>query len=1075
MPSFFIDRPVFAWIVALAIFVAGALVTPFLPVAQYPRLTPPRIVIAAMYPGASPESVDNTVASVIEESLDGAEGLQYYETTSDSLGELEIAATFSSGTNPDIAMVDVQNRMKQIESRLPQQVVQQGITVFKSTGTFLMLVALTSTDGRRDSVELSDYINRYMLRELKRAPGVGSAELWDAGEALRVWIDPMKLREYNLAAADVTQAIAAQNATVTAGTLGDVPFVTGQQLTASVTVRGQLISPAEFGEIVLKAQTDGSAVRLKDVARVELGRDSYASFSRLNGKPAATVGIRLSPQGNAMETSEAIRTKLAELSRSLPPGVAVEIPFDSSKFVHVALHEVALTLFEAVLLVFLVMWLFLRDLRYALVPTVVIPVALTGALLALYVLGMSINVFTMFALVLAIGILVDDAIVVVENVDRVMREEGLAPRAATRRAMQQMGGAIVGITAVLTAVFVPMAFFPGSVGGIYRQFTVAMIASILVSAFTALSLTPALCANLLKAPPRDALRRGMHGAHRSHDAHGSHAGSGRSFGFSAAFDWTSRGYRGLVVRVLRRARPMFVVYLVLAGACAVLYLHMPGGFLPQEDQAQLQVMVQLPAGATQARTLAVVEQAETILKRESAVANVTSVVGWSFQGSGQNVAMLFVDLKDWSLRATDAGTLRDTLNRSLSKIMDGDVAAQMPPSVPGMGHSEGFVMRLEDRGGIGIAGLSAAREQLFDKARTNPAFADVHSEALPDAPRIVLDVDRAKAYALGVSFDKIGDALGNTFGSTYIDDFPSGGRMRRVMVAADAPSRMTEDSLMNLSVRNSAGQMVPLTSVASLHWTTGPSVLTRYNGSPSLDVSGRPANGVSSGAAMAEMERLAQALPVGVGFDWTDTALEETRAARLTPVLIGLSLLAVFMALAALYESWTIPLAVLTIVPLGVIGAVIAMLVRDMPNDVYFKVGMITVIGLSAKNAILIVQFARTLSADGTPLAEAIVAAASARFRPIVMTSAAFLLGVVPLLVSSGAGAESRRSIGTGVFGGAITATVLGLVFTPLAFYIVVSGQRFIQRRVKSMTRGKVAASVESEVPSGDVQGSQEG
>jgi len=1075
VPSFFIDRPVFAWIVALAIFVAGALVTPFLPVSQYPRLTPPRIVIDAMYPGASPESVDNTVASVIEESLDGAEGLQYYETTSDSLGELEIAATFSAGTNPDIAMVDVQNRMKQIESRLPQQVVQQGISVFKSTGTFLMLVALTSTDGQRDSVELSDYVNRTMLRDLKRAPGVGSAELWDAGEALRVWIDPMKLREFNLAAADVTQAIAAQNATVTAGTLGDVPFVTGQQLTASVTVRGQLISPAEFGEIVLKARTDGSAVRLKDVARVELGRDSYAAFSRLNGKPAATVGIRLSPQGNAMETSGAIRAKLAELSRSLPPGTAVEIPFDSSKFVHVALHEVALTLFEAVLLVFLVMWLFLRDLRYALVPTVVIPVALTGALLALYVLGMSINVFTMFAMVLAIGILVDDAIVVVENVDRVMREEGLAPRAATRRAMQQMGSAIVGITAVLTAVFVPMAFFPGSVGGIYRQFTVAMIASILVSAFTALSLTPALCANLLKAPPRNALRHGAPGPHGSQSSHDSHEAGSRSFGFTAAFDWTSRGYRGLVARVLRRAGSMFVVYLVLAGACAVLYLHMPGGFLPQEDQSQLQVMVQLPAGATQARTLAVVEQAEAILKHEPAVANVTSVVGWSFQGSGQNVAMCFVDLKDWSARNTDAATLRDTLNRSFSKIMDGDVSAQMPPSVPGMGHSEGFVMRLEDRGGIGIAALTSAREQLFEQARNNPAFADVHSEALPDAPRIVLDVDRAKAYALGVSFDKIGDALGNTFGSSYIDDFPSGGRMRRVMVAADASSRMTEDSLMNLSVRNAAGQMVPLSSVAALHWTTGPTVLTRYNGSPSLDVSGRPADGTSSGAAMAEMERLAQALPVGVGYDWTDSALEETRAARLTPILIGLSLLAVFMALAALYESWTIPLAVLTIVPLGVIGAVIAMLLRGMPNDVYFKVGMITVIGLSAKNAILIVQFARTLYADGTPLAEAIVAAASARFRPIVMTSAAFLLGVVPLLVSSGAGAESRRSIGTGVFGGAITATVLGLIFTPLAFYIVVSGQRFIQNRVKSMTREKVTANVESEAPRGDVQGSQEG
>ncbi|WP_213777422.1 multidrug efflux RND transporter permease subunit [Caballeronia sp. dw_276] len=1063
MSSFFIDRPVFAWIVALAIFVAGALVTPFLPVAQYPRLTPPRIVISAMYPGAAPESVDNTVASVIEESLDGAEGLQYYETTSDSLGELEIAATFSAGTNPDIAMVDVQNRMKQIESRLPQQVVQQGISVFKSTGTFLMLVALTSTDGKRDSVVLSDYVNRYMLRDLKRAPGVGAADLWDAGEALRVWIDPMKLREYNLAAADVTQAIATQNSTVTAGTLGDVPFVAGQQLTATVTVRGQLISPDEFGEIVLKARPDGSAVRLKDVARVEVGRDSYASFSRLNGKPSATVGIKLSPQGNAIETSDAIRAKLADLSRSLPPGVSVVIPFDTSRFVHVALHEVALTLLEAVLLVFLVMWLFLRDLRYALVPTVVIPVALTGALLALYALGMSINVFTMFALVLAIGILVDDAIVVVENVDRVMREEGLAPKAATRRAMQQMGSAIVGITAVLTAVFVPMAFFPGSVGGIYRQFTVAMIASILVSAFTALSLTPALCANLLKAPPREPPNHGAHGAHGSS-------------GFSAMFDWTSRKYSGLVTRVLRRAGSMFVVYLVLAGACALLYLHMPNGFLPQEDQAQLQVMVQLPAGATQARTLAAVEQTEAILRREPAVSNITSVVGWSFQGSGQNVAMCFVDLKDWSSRDIDASALRDKLNRSLSAIMDATVSAQMPPPVPGMGHSEGFVMRLEDRGGIGIQALTAAREQLFEQARRNPAFADVRSEALPDAPRIVLDIDRAKAYALGVSFDRIGDALGNTFGSTYIDDFPSGGRMRRVMIAADAPSRMTEADLMNLSVRNLAGQMVPLSSVASLHWTTGPSVLTRYNGSPSLDVSGRPANGVSSGAAMAEMERLAQMLPVGVGFDWTDTALEETRAARLTPVLIGLSLLAVFMALAALYESWTIPLAVLTIVPLGMIGAVIAMYTRGMPNDVYFKVGMITVIGLSAKNAILIVQFARTLHADGMALAEAIVAAASARFRPIVMTSAAFLLGVTPLLISSGAGAESRRSIGTGVFGGAITATVLGLVFTPLAFFIVVSAQRFMQRKFKSMTREKVLANTElDDLPRADVQRSGEG
>jgi len=1045
VPSFFIDRPVFAWIVALAICVAGALVAPLLPVAQYPRLTPPRIYIDASYPGASPESTDNTVGSVIEESLDGADGLQYYETSSDNLGNLEIAVTFSPSTNADIAMVDIQNRMKQIEPRLPQQVTQNGINVFKSTGVPLMLVALTSTDGNRDSVQLSDFINRYIIRDLKRAPGVGGVDLWDAAEALRVWMDPMKLREYDLAPADVTGAIASQNATVTAGILGDTPFVAGQQMTASVTVRGQLISPAEFGDIVLKAHPDGSAVRLKDVARVELGRDNYAVYSRLNGKPSATVGIKLSPQGNAIETSDAIRARLVELSKSLPPGMAVEIPFDTSRFVHVALHEVALTLIEAVLLVFLVMWLFLRDLRYALVPTIVIPVALTGALLTLYALGMSINVFTLFALVLAIGILVDDAIVVVENVDRVMREEGLPPREATRRAMKQMSGAIVGITVVLTAVFVPMAFFPGSVGGIYRQFTVAMIASILVSAFTALSLTPALCANLLKAPPRGSAH---HGASHGH-------ASGRGISFANAFEWTSRGYRSLVARVLRRAGPTFAIYLILACACALLYLKIPNGFLPQEDQAQLQVMVQLPAGSTQEGTLGVIEQVEGVLKRQPAISNVTTVMGWSFQGSGQNVAMCFVELKDWSARNQTAAMLRDTLNKSLEGIIDGTVSVQMPPAVPGMGHAEGFTLRLEDRGGIGLEALAAAREQLFEQAKTDPLFVDVHSDALPDAPRIVLDVDRAKAYALGVSFDKIGDVLGNTFGSTYIDDFPSGGQMRRVVVAADASARMTEEGLMNLAVRNAAGQMVPLSSIATVRWTTGPTVLTRYNGSPSLDVTGRPANGVSSGEATGEMERLAAALPIGVGFDWTDAALEETRAARLTPRLIGLSLLAVFMALAALCESWAIPLAVLAIVPLGMIGAVIAMFMRGMPNDVYFKVGMITVVGLSAKNAILIVQFARTLHDEGTPIVEAIVSAASARFRPIVMTSAAFLLGVLPLTVSTGAGAESRRSIGTGVFGGAITATVLGLIFTPLAFYLVIVVRGCVARSFGALARKK--------------------
>lgn len=1032
MPFFFIDRPVFAWIVALAIVVAGALAIPQLPVAQYPRLAPPRIVISATYPGASTEVVDANVGSIIEESLDGADNMLYYETTSDNLGELEIDATFAPGTNPDLALVDIQNRLKQVEPRLPQQVVQQGITVFKAANTFLMLVALTSTDGTRDSVQLSDYLSRYVLRELKRAPGVGSAQLWDADEALRIWLDPMKLREYGLGAAEVNAAIAAQNATVTAGTLGDAPFVPGQQLTASVTVRGQLISPDEFGQIVLKARPDGSAVRLRDVARVELGRDNYSYYSRLNGKAAATVGIQLGPRGNALETSNAIRARLAELANGLPSGVSIEIPFDNAHFVQIAIHEVLVTLAEAVVLVFFVMWLFLRDLRYTLVPTVVIPVTLMGAFLAMYACGLSINVFTMFGLVLAIGILVDDAIVVVESVHRVMEEEGLPPREATRKAMSQIGGAIVGVTAVLTAVFVPMAFFPGGVGGIYRQFAVAMIASMLVSSFMALSLTPALCANLLKAHTqsvrqRDA-RRGVLGV-----------AARAASRFTSGFDRAARGYRGLTARTLRRTGPMLAVYAVLVGVCGLLYWQMPGGFLPSEDEGQLQVMVQLPAGATQARTLAVIERVEKILHAEPAIANVTSVIGWSFSGSGQNVAMGFVELKDWGKRDIDAMALRDRLNAQFDRILDGNVEAQLPPSVPGIGHSDGFVFRLEDRGGVGLDALKAAREQLFAQAKASPVLASVHSEDLPDAPRVELIVDRAKAYALGVSFDRIADVLGSTFGSTYIDDFPAGGRMRRVMIAADAATRMTEDDLLALAVPNSTGGMVPLSAIATRQWTIGPVMLTRYNGYPSLDVSGHAAPGYSSGAAMAEMERLAAALPVGVQYDWVDAAREETAAAKLTPLLIGLSLLAVFMALAALYESWTIPLAVLMVVPLGVIGAVAAVLLRGMPNDVYFKVGMITVIGLAAKNAILIVQFARDLHQRGLPLTRAVTEAAGARFRPIVMTSAAFLLGVVPLVVSSGAGAESRRSIGTGVFGGVLAATLFGLVFAPVAFQAVAS------------------------------------
>jgi HAE1 family hydrophobic/amphiphilic exporter-1 len=1025
MPSFFIDRPVFAWIVALAVILAGALAAPMLPIAQYPRLAPPRVIISATYPGASAEEIDSDVASLIEESLDGADGMQYYETTSDSLGNLEIDVTFSPDTNPDLAMVDVQNRLKQIEPRLPQQVVQQGVSVFKATNTFLMLVTLVSTDGKRTSTDLSDYLNRFLLRELKRTPGVGNAELWDADRAMRIWLDPVKLREYNLSTEDVSAAIRAQNQSVTAGSIGNAPAVAGQMLTVSVSVHGELHTPAEFEKIVLKALPDGSVLRLGDVAHVEIGADDYTFWSRLNGKTAATVGIQLSPLGNALETSNAIHARIAQLSKTLPPGIGVEIPYDGAHFVKIAITEVIITLMEAIVLVFCVMWLFLRDLRYTLVPSVVIPVALMGSFLAMYAFGLSINVFTLFGLVLAIGILVDDAIVVVENIERIMREEGLPPREATRKAMGQIGGAIVGVTAVLTSVFVPMAFFTGSVGGIYRQFSIAMIAAILVSAFMALSLAPALCANLLRPP--------------KHGAHDANSLGGR---FLAGFDRTAGRYRGFVTRMLRHPKPVLGVHVALICAGAFMYASLPTGFLPTEDQGQIQVMVQLPPGASQQRTFTVIKEVERILNKHPEVANVTTVIGFSFAGSGQNVGMAFIALKDWSKRKVDALTLRDSLNDEFAQIKDGDVVAVLPPSVPGLGHADGFTFYLEDRGGIGKDALDAARTRLLELAKQSPVLADVHSETLPDAPRVVLEVDREKAYAMGVSFDAIADVLGNTFGTSYLDDYPAGGRMLRVMIGAQAPTRMTPADLLQLSVRNSSGAMVPFSAFAALRWSRGPIMLTRYNGYPSLDVTGRNADGYSSGEAMAEMERLTAQLPQGVSFDWADQSLAQIQAGRQTPFLIGLSLLAVFMALAALYESWTIPFSVLAVVPLAMIGAVAAMLIRGLPNDIYFKIGMVTVIGLAGKNAILIVQFARDLHARGTPLAEAIIEACAMRFRPIVMTSAAFLLGVLPLVISTGGGAESRHSIGTGVFGGVIAATLFGLIFTPMAFYLVMRASK---------------------------------
>ncbi len=1054
MPSFFIDRPVFAWVIAVVIMIAGALALPELPVTQFPRLAPPRVEIDTTYPGATAETVDANVASIIEEALDGADGLLYYESTSDGLGDVSISATFEPGTNPDLAVVDVQNRMKQVEPRLPQQVIQQGISVSKSSGSFLMVVALTSTDGQRDSSELGNYMSRYVLREIKRAPGVGSAQLWDSDRAMRIWIDPVKLREYGISADDVMTAIGAQNVAVAAGTIGDAPFVAGQQLAASIVVKGQLNKPEEFGKIVLKALANGAIVHLSDVAKVELGEDNYTFYSRLNGKPAATVGVELAPDGNALATSKAIHERLAELSKSLPPGVSVNVPFDASTYVHVAIREVVITLIEAILLVFVVMRLFLRDWRYTLIPTIAIPVTLMGSCAVLAALGYSINTFTMFGMVLSIGILVDDAIVVVENVERIMHEQALPPREATRQAMKQIVGALIGVTVVLTAVFVPLACMRGGVGGVYRQFSAAMIASMIISSLMALSLTPALCATLLKPLPA---RQSMDGSRHTI------AETGLLSGFHRLFERVALRYRGAVQGILNHSGPALTVYAALVIASVFLYLNLPEGFLPTEDQGSVQVVVQMPPGATQARTQAVLERAEQIIHREPSVSNVTSMVGYSDYGSGQNTGQAYVELKPWDQRDIGAQTLSDRLNESFDKIGEGEVSAYLPPSVPGLGHSDGFVFRLEDRGGIGLDAMVTAREKLFDIARKDSMLTAIHTETLPDAPRIVLDVDRDKAYAMGVSFASIQSALGAAFGTFYLDDYPSGGRMQRVLVSGLAEARMSQYDLMDLTVRNATGTMVPFSSFSTAKWTMGPISLSRYNGYPSLDVTGRPADGVSSGQAMAELERLAHiVLPVGVTYEWTGQAREATEASAQVPLLIGLSLLAVFLSLAALYESWSVPLSVLMIVPLGVIGAVGAMLLRGMPNDIYFKVGLVTVFGLASKNAILIVQFARELRQRNTPLLQAISEAAALRFRPIVMTSMAFLLGVLPLVLATGAGAQSRHSIGTGVFGGVIAATLLGLLFAPLSYFVVSSPLRALGLRRRGAQAGGAAHSARS-------------
>ncbi|AOF86998.1 RND transporter, hydrophobe/amphiphile efflux-1 family protein [Hydrogenophaga sp. RAC07] len=1024
MAKFFIERPIFAWVIALFIMVMGAVSITQLPIAQYPPVAPPSIVINASYPGASAATLENSVLSVIEQEMNGSPGLIYMESVAQANGTGSITLSFETGTDAALAQVDVQNRLSRASPRLPAAVTQQGVRVDRSRSNFLLFAILSSDDPAWNPVALGDYASRSVVPELQRLPGVGQAQLFGTERAMRIWIDPAKLLGYNLSAADVTNAIRAQNAQVSAGEIGALPNVGGQSIAATVVVNGQLANVEQFGNVVLRATADGATVRLKDVARIELGAQAYATSARLNGKPSTGIGVQLSPSGNALATADAVRAKMTELERFFPAGMTWAIPYDSSRFVRISIEQVAITLAEAMLLVFLVMFLFLQNIRYTIIPTIVVPVALLGTFAVLLAMGFSINVLTMFGMVLVIGIVVDDAIVVVENVERIMSEEGLPPLEATRKAMTQISGAIIGVTVVLISVFVPLAFFAGSVGNIYRQFSAVMGVSIAFSAFLALSLTPALCATLLKP-----VEAGHH-----------HEKKGFFGWFNRGFARTAKGYEGGVAKLLPRAGRTLVIYLAIVAAAVVVYMRLPTSFLPGEDQGTMLVNVQLPPGATQERTLEVIKQVEGFILKQPEVQSMVGVLGFSFSGQGQNAALAFITLKDWKERTAEGSSAQAVAGRAfgaLSGVRDAFILPLSPPPIPELGSSSGFSFRLQDRGGLGREALLGARNQLLGLVSQSKVLAQVRPDGLEDAPQLQIDIDRDKANALGVGFDAINAAIGTALGSTYVNDFPNAGRLQRVVVQADAPARMQPDDLLRLNVVNNKAQAVPLSAFASTKWITGPMQTVRYNGYPSMRISGSAAPGASTGDAIAEMERLAAQLPQGIGYEWTGQTREEKLAGSQAIVLYAFAILAVFLCLAALYESWTIPLSVILVVPLGVIGVLLATLFRGYSNDVYFQVGLITIIGLSAKNAILIIEFAKDLQAQGKGVIESALAAAHLRFRPIVMTSLAFTLGVLPLALASGAGSASQRAIGTGVIGGMLTGTVLAVVFVPIFFVVV--------------------------------------
>ena len=1028
MARFFIDRPIFAWVIAIVIMLFGALSIRTLPVSQYPAIAPPTVVINASYPGASAKTVEDSVTQIIEQKMTGLDGLLYMKSSSDSYGRGTVTLTFDAGTDPDIAQVQVQNKLQLGLPLLPLAVQQQGVQVAKSTANFLMVLGFVSTDGSMLQNDLTDFLVSTVQDPLSRVTGVGEVQVFGAPYSMRIWLDPDKLNNFRLTPGDVQAAIRAQNAQVSAGQLGGTPAVPGQGFQASITAQSRLQTVGEFEQILLRSSAQGGEVRLKDVARVEMGTENYGFRAHYNGQPAAGIGVKLAAGANALATADAVRARMAEMQPYFPAGLEVVVPYDTTPFVRISIEGVVKTLIEAVILVFLVMYLFLQNFRATIIPTIAVPVVLLGTFGVMAAFGFTINTLTMFGLVLAIGLLVDDAIVVVENVERVMAEEGLSPKEATRRSMDQITGALIGIGLVLSAVFIPMAFFGGSTGVIYRQFSITIAAAMGLSVLVAIIFTPALCATMLKP----------------HDPANAHGKRGFFGWFNRMFERNTARYESAIGGILRRGLRFLVIYLAITAAMVVMLGRMPTSFLPDEDQGVMFTQVTLPAGATQERTLDVLKKVEQhfLENEKDVVRSVFTVAGFSFAGTGQNMAIGFVGMKDWDLRREAGMDVNSVAGRAMgafSQIREAMVFAFVPPAVLELGTSTGFNVMLQDRSGLGHDALMAARNQFLGMAAQDARLVAVRPNGQEDVTELQLDIDHAKAGALGVSVADINDTLATAWGGTYVNDFLDRGRIKKVYLQADAPARMTPEDLNKWYVRNVRGEMVPISAFTTARWTYGSPRLERYNGQPSIELLGQAAPGLSSGDAMAAVEEIMAKLPTGIGYEWTATSFEERRSGSQAPALYALSLLVVFLCLAALYESWSVPFAVMLVVPLGVMGAVLAATGRGLSNDVYFQVGLLATIGLSSKNAILIVEFAKDLmEKEGKDAITATLQAARMRLRPIIMTSLAFGLGVLPLAIATGAGAGSQNAIGTGVLGGTIAGTVLGVFFIPLFYVFIV-------------------------------------